>query len=65
MDHAAGSAYGVRRPIGTYADYPLRYSFLIDPAGIIRRVYDVDDVWGHAEQVLADLDELLQHPTTA
>lgn len=56
--HLAGAAYHVQRPDGKYADYPLRHSFLIDPGGIIRRVYDVDDVAGHAAQVLTELDQL-------
>lgn len=53
-----GKAFGALRAGGTYADYPQRYSFLIDPQGIIQRTYDVNDVDGHARQVLADLAEL-------
>ncbi len=33
-------------------------SFLLDADGIVRRVYDVDDVATHADDVLADLAEL-------
>lgn len=55
---SVGSVYGVVRSGGPYADYPNRYSFLIDPEGIIRRSYDVDNVAEHAGVVLSDLDEL-------
>ncbi len=41
-----------------FADYPRRMSFLIDPDGLVRRIYDVDDVATHADDVLADLAEL-------
>ena len=53
-----GAQYGVVRDGGKYADYPQRYSFLIDPDGVVRKTYDVDDVAGHAAKVLADLDQL-------
>ena len=56
VDRTVGSAYGVVRTGGTYVDYPSRHSFLIDPEGIVRRSYDVDDVARHAAIVLADLD---------
>jgi peroxiredoxin Q/BCP len=58
VDHSVGSAYGVVRTGGPYADSPHRYSFLIDPEGVVRRAYDVDDVGRHAAHVLADLDTL-------
>jgi peroxiredoxin len=51
-----GEAYGVARPADEpYADYPRRWSFLIDPAGVVRVVYDVTDVAAHAGDVLTDL----------
>jgi peroxiredoxin Q/BCP len=59
VDRRVGAAYEVVRPAGErYPEFPLRYSYLIDPQGIIRRSYDVTDVAGHAVQVLADIDEL-------
>ena len=58
VDRSVGSAYGVVRTDGPYVDYPHRYSFLIDPGGVVRRSYDVDDVARHAALVLADLDTL-------
>ena len=55
-DREVGRAYGVARPADEpYADYPRRWSFLIDPAGIVRIVYDVTDVAAHAGDVLDDL----------
>jgi len=58
-DRATGEAWDVARPADDrYADFARRYSYLIDPAGIIRRAYDVTDVAGHAAAVLADLDRL-------
>ena len=60
-DRSVGRAYGVVRPEGDqYAAYARRFSFLIDPEGVIRRVYDVADVRSHAEQVLTDLQQLRQ-----
>jgi peroxiredoxin len=38
-----------------YANFPERFSYLIDPAGIIRKAYDVKDPAGHAEVVVNDL----------
>ena len=58
VDRSVGSAYGVVRTAGPYVNYPHRYSFLIDPDGVVRRSYDVDDVARHAALVLADLDAL-------
>lgn len=57
VDRTVGRAYDVERT-GKYADYPQRRSFLIDPAGALRKIYDVDDVAAHADTVLADLDSL-------
>lgn len=37
---------------------PERRTFLIDPNGIIRRIYDVTDVSHHADEVLDDLRAL-------
>lgn len=61
VDQAVGRAYEVvRAPGHQYADYPDRLSYLIDPAGIIRRSYAVHDVAGHADAVIADLTALQQ-----
>ena len=56
VDRVAGHAYEVVRAAShQYADYPERFSYLIDPAGVIRRSYAVHDVAGHAAMVIADL----------
>lgn len=58
-DHRVGAAFGVERPASdAYAAYPRRFSFLVDPDGIVRAVYDVTDVRTHADDVLADLRAL-------
>jgi peroxiredoxin Q/BCP len=61
VDRTVGHAYEVVRAAGhQYADYPERFSYLIDPAGVIRRSYAVHDVAGHAATVIADLTALQQ-----
>ena len=59
VDGRIAEAYGVRRPPGSrWAKVPERRTFLIDPAGVVRHVYDVTDVYGHPDEVLADLARL-------
>lgn len=59
VDREVGRAYGVVRADGDqYAAFARRYSFLISPEGLIARIYDVADVKGHADEVLADLGRL-------
>ncbi len=59
VDRTVGNAYEVTRdPDDKYATFPRRYSYLIDPDGVIRHAYDVTDVATHADDVLADLDHL-------
>lgn len=56
-DHTVTAAYGtLKEREGT--KYAGRVTFLIDPAGVIRKVYDKVDVAKHSEEVLADLDAL-------
>ena len=58
-DRTVGRAYGVVRPAGDqYEAFARRFSFLINPEGVIARIYDVADVKGHADAVLADLAQL-------
>jgi peroxiredoxin Q/BCP len=58
-DGSVGRAYGVTRPAGDqYAGFARRFSYLIDPEGVIARIYDVADVKRHADDVLADLERL-------
>ena len=55
-DRSAGQAYGVAKgPDEQYADFPRRRSFLIDPDGVVRKIYDVTDTAAHPQQVLDDL----------
>jgi thioredoxin-dependent peroxiredoxin len=60
-DRTVGRAYDVVRPAGDqYQAFARRFSFLINPEGVIARIYDVADVKGHADEVLADLALLAQ-----
>jgi peroxiredoxin len=59
FDRSVGRAYEVvRAPDEQYADTALRIAYLIGPDGVIGRSYQVTDVAGFADQVLADLGEL-------
>jgi thioredoxin-dependent peroxiredoxin len=59
VDRKVGSAYEVVRASDhPYANFPERFSYLIDPTGVIRKSYAVTDVAGHAAAVLADLEKL-------
>ncbi len=63
-DRLAANAYQVvRAPDHQYADFPQRFSYLIDPQGVIRKAYEVKDVAGHAAEVLIDLAELTEAGT--
>ena len=63
VDRSVGAAYDVvRTPGDQYAAFARRYSFLIGPDGLIARIYDVADVKGHADEVLADLGQLRRAP---
>jgi peroxiredoxin Q/BCP len=48
----------VRAEGDQYAEFPMRVSYLIDPAGTIRRAYGVTDVADPAAAVLRDLATL-------
>ena len=39
-------------------DYPRRKTFLIDPEGVVRKIYTVTDTAAHPEEVLADIKQL-------
>jgi len=57
VDRTVGKQYEVARPADdSYADYPMRHAYLIDPSGLIKHAYDVKDVSAHASEVLADLE---------
>ena len=56
---AVGEAYGVKKPADEqWADFPRRVTYLIDPDGIVRRIYQVTDVAANPEDVLADIRAL-------
>lgn len=58
-DKAAGRRYEVlRAPDASNPDLPLRIAYLIAPDGSVRRAYEVSDVNGFAETILADLASL-------
>ena len=55
-DRKVGEAYGaVRAPDEQFANFAKRLTFLIDPAGVVRRTYAVSDVAAHPDEVLADI----------
>jgi peroxiredoxin Q/BCP len=60
VDHSVADAYGARRPpedpLAAYV--AKRVTFLIDPEGVVRKVYEVTDVASHPEEVVADLEAL-------
>ncbi len=58
-DRTVGTSYEVvRAPDHQYANFPERFSYLIDPTGVIAKSYNVTDVAGHAAEVLTDLASL-------
>ena len=51
-----GRAYGVERGADEqYPDFPKRITYLIDPEGVVAKVYEVKDVAAHSDEVLADI----------
>ena len=56
VDRSVGALYGAKKADDQpYPDFARRVSFLIDPDGVVRKVYEVKDNAGHAAEVLADL----------
>ena len=51
-------AYETRAPGTEKVNFAKRYSYLIDPDGVIAKSYEVKDVNAHADMVLDDLREL-------
>lgn len=59
LDRTTAAHYGtVRDADAPGADYPRRRTILIDPNGIVSRIYDVQDVTTHPDEVLTDLRAL-------
>lgn len=50
--------WGKKKMMGKEFDGTIRTSFLINPDGIIEKVYEKVDPEGHADMVLADLQKL-------
>jgi peroxiredoxin len=53
-----GVAYETRDPGTEKVKFAKRFSYLIDPDGVIAKSYEVKDVNAHADMVLADLRAL-------
>lgn len=56
-DHAFAIATGAEREPGSrlYGHAPLRHTYLIDPEGVVRAVWDVGrEIQGHAAAVLEE-----------
>lgn len=56
-DHAVTKAYGSLAKSGE-TEYAARNTFLVDPAGVVRRVYVKVNPAAHSDDVLADLATL-------
>jgi peroxiredoxin Q/BCP len=57
-DEQVGVAYQTRDPGTEKVSFSKRFSYLIDPEGVIRKAYEVSDIPVHPAEVLADLFEL-------
>jgi thioredoxin-dependent peroxiredoxin len=60
VDEQVGVAYEARSPGTDKVNFAKRLSYLIDPAGVIAKTYEVGDVNAHAAMVLDDLRALQQ-----
>jgi len=59
VDRAAGEAYRTARPPDDdYPEYAKRRTFVIDPEGVVRKVYAVKDIPQHPAQILDDIRAL-------
>jgi peroxiredoxin len=58
VSEQVGVAYETRAPGTDKVNFAKRYSYLIDPDGVIAKSYEVKDVNAHAEMVLDDLRTL-------
>ena len=57
-DEQVGVVYQTRDPGTEKVSFSKRFSYLIDPDGVIRKSYEVTDIPVHPTEVLADLAEL-------
>jgi peroxiredoxin len=58
VSEQVGVAYETRAPGTEKVNFAKRYSYLVDPDGVIAKSYEVGDVNAHAETVLNDLRAL-------
>ena len=59
VDKSVGEVYGTKKaPDEQWADFANRYTFLIDPDGVVRKVYQVKDAGAHPDEVLEDIKTL-------
>jgi peroxiredoxin Q/BCP len=59
VDRTVGEAYETKRaPEESSPEYAKRRTYLIDPEGVIRKAYRVQDIPTHPGQVLEDLKAL-------
>ena len=58
-DKSVGETYGAKKqPDEQWADFANRLTYLIDPEGVVRKVYKVKDVAAHPDEVLEDIKNL-------
>ena len=63
VDQLVGRAYSVERgPDEQNPAYPKRMTFLINPDGVIAKIYEVSDAGAHPQVVLDDLQQLAAPP---
>lgn len=61
VERQVGPLYGAARPPDDpYPAYARRITYLIDPAGVIRKAYVVTDIPSHPGEVVAELERLAQ-----
>ncbi|MDQ1396397.1 MAG: thioredoxin-dependent peroxiredoxin [Acidimicrobiaceae bacterium] len=56
VDRSVGETYGAKKQPGEkFPDFPSRLTFLIDPEGTVKKVYQVTDVATHPDEVLKEI----------
>jgi peroxiredoxin Q/BCP len=56
VDRAVGREYGVEKGADEqYPDFPKRITYLIDPEGVVAKVYEVTDPAAHPGHVVDDI----------
>ena len=58
VDHKVVNMYGSTQTLGKLGDVAARNTFLVDPRGVIRKVFVKVDPMPHSKEVLDALDEL-------